>query len=63
MTTAQVQRLEQLIDETDIVDVVNTLADICDGKAEHITTNWQDPGTARAWTRAAQQLAVLAGRL
>jgi hypothetical protein len=63
MTTAQALRLEQLLDETDLVDVVNTLADIADGKAAHVSEHWQDSVTANTWERAARKLSVLAGRL
>lgn len=55
--------LEQLIDQAGLASVVAACSEICDEKAEHIRTNWQEDDTARPWNKAALQLAQLACRL
>jgi hypothetical protein len=52
--------LEQILDQSRLTDVLNALAAICHGKAEHLRANWQDAGAGRAWDRAADRLAELA---
>ena len=39
-----------------IADVLSMLAEVCDEKAEHVRTNWQDKVLAREWTRASTKL-------
>ena len=43
--------LEELIDKESLSTVLDTLASICFGKAEHLATNWQDTESAKAWTK------------
>lgn len=50
--------LEGLIDRYGLASVISALAEICDGKADHIETNWQDRVTARPWRRAARALSA-----
>lgn len=45
-------RLEAMIDESGLGDVLDALAEICEEKAEHVESNWQDRSLARLWTRA-----------
>lgn len=45
--------LEQLIDKHGLLHVVTGLEFVCQEKAAHIRTNWQDNTTARTWDRAA----------
>lgn len=51
-----IRALEPLVDRTSLSDVVLALARVCNEKAEHIATNWQDAGLARVWDRAAGRL-------
>jgi len=48
--------LEALIDRHGLAIVLDTIAGICDDKAEHIRHTWQDANTARPWTWAAQRI-------
>lgn len=50
-------QLEAAIDGFSLVEVLEALADICHGKAEHLESNWQDSATAKEWTKAAGLLA------
>ena len=52
--------LEQILDQSRLSDVLNALAAVCHGKAEHLRSNWQDASTGRAWDRAADRLAEVA---
>jgi hypothetical protein len=51
--------LEDMIDETSLVEVISTMSSICFGKAEHIRSNWQDENLAKLWDRAAKVLDTL----
>ncbi len=48
--------LEVYIDKTSLSNVLDELADICNEKAEHIRTNWQDGLLAKEWEKAAKAL-------
>jgi hypothetical protein len=56
LTPDQKRALEALIDADDLRSVVETIADICGEKAEHIRSNWQDAATASVWDRAARRI-------
>jgi hypothetical protein len=43
------EELEALIDQHGLTHVVNTLSVVCLEKAEHLSANWQDETTAKAW--------------
>jgi hypothetical protein len=45
--------LEAMIDKHGLQNVLNGLACICSGKADHIEHNWQDKRSAKHWERAA----------
>jgi hypothetical protein len=51
--------LEQLIDICGLSSVVMALSDICDEKAEHIRSNWQDKPLARQWAKACGRLGTV----
>lgn len=55
--------LEQCIDQTGLSQVVEHLSEICDAKAEHLRSNWQDQDTARSWERAGKSLSHIASIL
>ena len=54
--------LEALIDGNDLGAVLESLAKICDEKAEHLQSNWQDGNSARIWTMRARAIEKLAAR-
>lgn len=55
--------LELLIDRVGLAAVVQTLAEICFEKADHIRTDWQDGATARPWDKDGKKLSSLSDRL
>jgi hypothetical protein len=48
--------LETEIDECGLELVLDAIAEICHGKADHVASAWQDREMARAWTRAAKAI-------
>lgn len=56
-------KLEAIIDAIGLRSALFLLAEICDAKAEHLETNWQDADLARAYTKAAIQVERLAGKI
>jgi hypothetical protein len=50
------EQLETMIDNATLDTVLDTLVDICHGKAEHLESNWQDRNAAKAWMRAAKRI-------
>lgn len=44
--------LESLLDGTNASYLISALAEICQEKADHLRTNWQDENAAKAWDRA-----------
>ena len=61
LTPEQTLILESLIDSSSLADVLETLAEICDGKSQHIAENWQDKPLAAQWNRAASRIGTCAG--
>ena len=55
--------LEGMVDKTNIATVLHALAYICQMKADHLESNWQDRETARVWTREAGKIAKLANQI
>ena len=41
--------LESMIDRLGMSEIMLLLVHICDEKAEHIRSNWQDEGLAKRW--------------
>ena len=56
-------KLEELLYETSICELLETLAHICYEKEEHLLTNWQDKETAKIWHRAGLLIDGIANRL
>lgn len=54
--------LESLIDGHTLPVVLETISEICHGKAEHIAANWQDEPMAMDWTHAGNTVGIAAGR-
>jgi hypothetical protein len=55
-------QLESLVDQTSLLSVLETLTDICHGKAEHLRSNWQDNTAAKAWEKDAHTLDNILGK-
>jgi hypothetical protein len=53
---AMADRLETAIDAAGLGMVLEILAGICNEKADHLRSNWQDERTAREWDRNARHL-------
>jgi hypothetical protein len=56
-------QLEQAIDTIGLPQVLEHLANICYGKAEHLRENWQDEKSAKLWDKNANQLEKLSPKL
>lgn len=52
--------IEEIIDCNSLAHVLDVIAEICQGKAEHLRVNWQDNAQAKAWERAGNKIARLA---
>ena len=50
------EALENLVDKTSLEDVVDSLAELCLEKAEHLESNWQDTKSASSWLKCAKIL-------
>lgn len=42
-------KLEDLVDDYTVLEVLNALVDICHEKSEHFEANWQDKSGAHYW--------------
>ena len=51
--TCDTDALERLIDANDLHAVMEAIAEICGGKAEHLRENWQDELAAVEWEKDA----------
>jgi hypothetical protein len=56
--------LEELIDRHGITTVLEAIEAVCDAKADHVESEWQDPGYSKLWRKVACKvgLAVVASR-
>ncbi len=54
--------LETLIDRHGLANVVEMLAIVCELKAEHLCSNWQDEQSAQWWHARANILDTLAAK-
>jgi hypothetical protein len=59
-TTDRKGALESFIDATSLSHVLNTIAEICDEKADHLRTNWQAHAQAQTWESCANRLSMVA---
>jgi hypothetical protein len=55
-------QLETMVDQAGMANVLYALAHICQAKAEHIETNWQDLATAYLWRVGGNKLDRFAAR-
>ncbi len=59
MTDSDIEStLEGMIDRWTMVSVLDALVDICDGKAGHLRSNWQDETSARVWDYLARRIII-----
>lgn len=56
-------RLESLIDAHGLKHILDSIATVCGGKAEHLESNWQDNIAAKAWDRAGFLISAVADRI
>ena len=52
MNAERSEQLEKLIDETSLAKVLAEIGEICQAKADHVSSNWQDRNLSRAWREA-----------
>lgn len=57
------ERLELMVDRNGLFHVLTGLAIICEEKAEHLRSNWQDEITAKTWQRDANQIERILGKI
>lgn len=50
-------QIEAMIDAHKVDGVLDIIADICQQKAEHLRSNWQDENAAKSWDRDARKIA------
>ena len=50
------QQLESIVDNHGLAPTIEMLAEICNLKADHIRSNWQDDSLASRWGRMAGKL-------
>lgn len=53
---AVLDALEHMVDAKGLRYVVETLAEVCSAKSDHIVENWQDRPLAAKWDRQAVKL-------
>ena len=58
-----IEKLEELVDRSDLSRVLLNLSEICMLKAEHIETNWQDKRAAAKWLYASGQISAVEERI
>jgi hypothetical protein len=56
MHDGMLDALESLIDKHGMVNIMLGLVHICDEKAEHVESNWQDLELASAWRKVSDAL-------
>jgi hypothetical protein len=55
--------IEQMVDKVGLSKFLFMLAEICNEKAEHIQTNWQDRNLAKEWTADARAIEKIAAKI
>ncbi len=54
------EKLEELIDTFSVSEILRLMSEICDEKADHILTSWQDEPLADWWSKTSNDLEILA---
>ncbi len=52
-------KLEELIDSIGVGSVLEAISEICEEKAEHIESNWQDRVLAKLWQKVGKRIGAL----
>jgi hypothetical protein len=55
--------IEQMVDKVGLSKFLFMLAEVCNEKAEHIQTNWQDRNLAKEWTADARAIEKIAAKI
>lgn len=55
--------LEDLVDQHGLESILESLADICYAKSEHVASNWQDRVLAAKWDSNGRKINSLAARV
>ena len=63
LSQSDIDDLEGMIDRFSLSEVLQALSGICDEKASHLESNWQDKNAAKCWTRDGAKITKLAGKL
>ena len=48
------EQIEGIIDRVGLLSFVDMVGDICEEKADHIRSNWQDENLAKVWDKRAK---------
>jgi len=57
------RQLEDMIDASNLANVLTLLSGVCYEKEEHVQTNWQDDATARTWHRDGKTIDSIVSRI
>lgn len=55
--------LEELIDKVDLLHVLAAISDICQVKAEHLQSNWQDEYASKLWAKSSKLIDAAISKL
>jgi len=54
---------QQFVDRHNLSTVLDALIIVCENKAEHLLTNWQDRSAAKSWEHDAKQIGRIIGSI
>lgn len=52
--------IEAIVDRLNLQTVIEALSAVCDAKADHLRSNWQDGRAAKKWEQVASALDLAA---
>jgi hypothetical protein len=53
--------IEEAIDRFTLTVVLDAIEEVCDGKALHLASDWQDVRSAKVWAQAARRIDRIRG--
>jgi hypothetical protein len=56
LTQADRDAIESMMDRAGVSEFLTVVQEVCNEKAEHVLTNWQDKGLARDWRLLADKV-------
>lgn len=56
LAATDIDAIEAMIDKSDLRTVLDAIVAICQAKADHLRTNWQDQVDAGAWEHDARRI-------